>query len=288
MEAARTIRPGDGLYPPALERLDDRPAALRVAGELGPERRVAVVGARDADGYGIDQAHRIAAGLARAGVCVLSGAARGIDAAAHRGALSVRGHTIAVLGQGLAAPRSRPQAALLAEILAGGGALVSEHADDDPPAKWTFPKRNRIVSGMSEAVVVVRAGKGSGALLTAAFARAQGTPVFAVPGDVDHPLAAGIVELFRAGARPAAAADDVLLALGIAPQPALPLEAPRGLGEAARAVLAALAPRPRHADEVARAAGLSTGVALAALLELELDGHCEQKPGHYFLRRCEG
>jgi DNA processing protein len=289
MEAARTIRPGDGHYPSALQGIEDRPASLRVLGDLGAgRRRVAVVGARDSDDYGRDMAGRIGAGLARAGVSVVSGGARGIDAAAHRGALQAGGHTVAVLGQGIAAGLTAEQRELLDAVRAGGGAVVSEYEDAAPAARWTFPKRNRIVSGMSEAVVVVRAGEGSGALITAAWARQQGVPVFAVPGDADHPLSAGPIGLLRTGARVAASADDVLEALGIAPQPPLPLPAPDGLGEGARSILANLGPRPRHADELARASGLPAGAALAALLELELGGHCEQRPGHYFLRRCEG
>jgi DNA processing protein len=289
MEAARTIRPGDGHYPSSLERVDDRPPFLRVLGDLGEgRRRVAVVGARDSDEYGRDMAARIAAGLARAGVSVVSGGARGIDSAAHRGALEAGGHTVAVLGQGIAAGLPAEQGRLLEAVRAGGGAVVSEYEDAAPAARWTFPKRNRIVSGMSEAVVVVRAGQRSGALITATWARQQGVPVFAVPGDADHPLSAGPIGLLRTGARLAASADDVLEAIGIAPQPSLPLPVPDGLGEGARSLLAILGPRGRHADELARAAGLPAGAALAALLELELGGHCEQRPGHYFLRRCAG
>jgi DNA processing protein len=133
-------------------------------------------------------------------------------------------------------------------------------------------------------VVVVRAGEKSGALITASWARAQGVPVFAVPGDVRDPLSAGTTSLLRGGARVAASAEDVLAALGldVPPERQLPLPALDGDGSA---LLSAMARRPRHADELARAAGLEPGPALAALLALEVQGLCEQRPGHYFLRR---
>jgi DNA processing protein len=289
MEAARTIRPGDGPFPARLAAIADAPRSLRVAGDLGAgRRRVAVVGSRASDDYGLRLARDLARGLAAAGVSVVSGGALGVDALAHAGALDAGGHTVAVLGSGLDERHPKTHRALFERILASGGALVSELDDAAPAAPWTFPRRNRIVSGMSDAVVVVRAGARSGALITASHARAQGVPVFAVPGDVDHPLSAGTVGLLRSGARAAASAEDVLAALGIAAQRALPIPVPPDLPEASRALLAALSGAPRHADEVARAAGLRAGPALAGLLGLELAGLCEQRPGHYFLRRCEG
>jgi DNA processing protein len=290
MEAARTIRPEDGHYPQALARRAEAPAALRVRGSLGGERpRVAVVGTRLPDEYGSELARRIASGLARAGVSVISGGAIGVDAAAHKAALDAGGHTVAVLGSGLDAPHPASNARLFARILESGGALVSELADGMEARRWTFPERNRIVSGMSDAVVVVRAAAKSGALITADWAKRQGVPVFAVPGDVDHPLSAGPLALLRSGAQLAAAAEDVLGALGIAAaplpvQPSLPLLG-LGLDVGARALLEALGPRARHADELARAARLPPAAALAGLLELELEGLCEQRPGHQFLRR---
>lgn len=286
MEAPRTIRPGDGPYPAALARVADRPAELRLVGSLGaPRARVAIVGARLTDEYGADLAHDLAAGLARAGVSIVSGGARGVDAAAHEGALSAGGHTVAVLGTGIDVVYPAEHRDLFERIVAAGGALVSEQPDGTPGFRSNFPARNRIVSGMSDAVVVVRAGERSGALVTAAWARSQGVPVLAVPGDVRDPLSAGTLGLLRGGARVAASAQDVLAAIGIAAadgacQPELP-----ALGASESALLAALARRPRHAGEVARAAGLAPGAALAGLLALEIQGLCEQRPGHYFLRR---
>ncbi len=140
------------------------------------------------------------------------------------------------------------------------------------------------MSGLSEAVVVVRAGAGSGALITAAWAKSQGVPVLAVPGDVRDPLSAGTTALLRGGARIAASAEDVLATLGLDAPPERQLALP-ALGPDESALLAALVRRPRHADEVARAARLAPGAALAGLLALEVQGLCEQRPGQYFLRR---
>lgn len=285
MEAPRTLRPGDGLYPDALARVADRPAELRLVGSLGaPAARVAIVGARLADEYGGDLARSIAAGLARAGVSVVSGGARGVDAAAHEGALEAGGHTVAVLGTGVDRVYPAGHRELFERIVAAGGALLSEQPDGTPGWKDNFPRRNRIISGMSSAVVVVQAGAKSGALVTAGWARSQGVPLFAVPGDVRDELSAGPLDLLRGGARVAASAEDVLTALRIGAPAPRQIELP-ALGARESSLLAALGRRPRHADEVARSAGLATGAALAGLLSLEIEGLCEQRPGHYFLRR---
>lgn len=288
MDAARTLGPLDGQYPAALARLADRPQQLRVRGDLGDRRRVAVVGTRLADAYGAELAREISLGLARSGVTVVSGGAAGIDGVAHRAALEAGGHTIAVFGAGIDVPYPREHAGLFEEIVAAGGALLSELPDGAPPTAWTFPRRNRIVAALSEAVVVVRAGLRSGALITAALARRLGVAVFAVPGDVRERLSAGPNGLLREGARVAEGAEDVLQALGIgAGAGAAQLELPVAelpAGDAGR-LFAAMRSEPRHADELARAAGLGPGPAMAALLSLELEGLCEQRPGRYFLRR---
>jgi DNA processing protein len=284
MDAPRTLRPGDGPYPGLLAQIPDRPPLLRVRGELrGEVRRAAVVGSRETDGYGEDLARSIAAGLARAGVSVVSGGARGIDGVAHRAALEAGGHTVAVLGTGVDVPYPAQHRELFAQVLEAGGALVSEQADGAPALRQHFPARNRIISGMSEVVVVVRARQESGALITASWARSQGRSVLAVPGDARDELSAGPHALIRAGAKLVCSAADVLSEMGLAearsqrPLPALSCEG--------SALLAALSRKPRHAGEVAQVAGLRVSEALAGLLSLELEGLCEQRPGHYFLRR---
>ncbi len=295
MKDARTIQRGEEGYPSSLARISGAPERLRVCGDLGVGRhakRVAVVGTRNPDAYGVEMAARMAADLARAGVSVVSGGAEGIDTAAHRGALEAGGHTVAVFGCGLDVTYPQKNRALFEEIAGSGGALISEYEDSRAPTRYTFPERNRIISGLSDAVVVVRAGDRSGALITARWARRQGIPVFAVPGDVGNPLSFGSIDLLRAGARVAAGAADVLapiglqLPLGLAtPAAAAFARPPESLGGPAAAVLEALGPTPRHAEEVALAAKLDPGPALAALLDLELEGLCEQRPGQYFVRR---
>jgi len=287
---AWTIVRGQAGWPPRLSCIPDPPERLRVRGTLGVagERRVAIVGSRQTDTYGRDLAGEIAGDLAREGVCVVSGGAEGIDAAAHEGALGAGGRTIAVFGTGIDVVYPAAHRSLFERIVASGGALVSEYEDGAPGERWTFPRRNRIVSGMSEAVVVVRAGAKSGALITAAWARRQGVPVLAVPGDLREEGSAGPVSLLRGGARVAASARDVLEVLGMSGQLEMPLAAaadrcPEPGGDEA-AALGALGREPRHVDEVARAAGLASGTTLAALLALELRGLCEQRAGHYFLR----
>ena len=288
MHPARTLLRGEDGWPPKLSAIPEAPERLRVRGDLGPagERRVAVVGSRRADPYGLEMAGAIARDLAHADVCIVSGGAEGIDAAAHRGALEAGGRTIAVLGTGVDVAYPAAHRTLFARILDAGGALVSEYQDGSPAAPWTFPKRNRIVSGMSEAVVVVRAGEQSGALITAAWAQRQGVPVLAVPGDVREEGSAGPISLLRRGAKVAASARDVLEVLGLAGQLSLGVDAPDPDLEGDEAALfGALGRVPRHADEIARAAGVPPAAALPALLVLELRGLCEQRPGHYFLRR---
>lgn len=284
MEPARTVRPGDGHYPEALARVAERPSEFRLRGSLGQGRRVAVVGSRAVDEYGADLARDIASGLARAGVSVVSGGALGVDAAAHEAALEVGGHTVAVLGTGVDVAYPASHRGLFERILAAGGALLSQFPDGTPGYRANFPVRNRVVSGLSEAVVVVRAGARSGALITASWARSQGVPVLAVPGDVRDPLSAGTTALLKEGARAVASAADVLDVIGVDAPPERQLGLPALAGDEA-ALLAALARRPRHADEIARNAGLAPGAALAGLLALEVGGLCEQRPGHYFLRR---
>ena len=288
MDPVRTILPGESGWPARLSTIPEPPERLRVRGALGApgERRVALVGSRRTDPYGVDLACELARGLVRAGVCVGSGGAEGVDAAAHLAALEAGGRTVAVFGTGLDVAYPAAHRPLFERIVAGGGALVSEYEDGQRGEKWTFPKRNRIVSGLSEAVVVVRAGAKSGALVTAAWARRQGVPVLAVPGDVREEGSQGPLTLLRQGAKMAASAADVLAAIGMAGQLELAVDDPAAAVEGDGAVLlGTLGRMPRHADELAREAGLGAGAALAGLLELELRGLCEQRPGHYFLRR---
>jgi DNA processing protein len=210
----------DEAFPAWLASLPDAPHWLFVHGILPPSPGVAVVGSRKATTYGSGVAARIGGLLAGAGVSVISGMATGIDGAAHRGALAAGGHTVAVLGSGIDVwypARHRP---LAGTILDSGGAIVSEYPPGAAPEPWRFPLRNRIVSGLSRAVVVVEAAERSGALITARLALEQNLDVFAVPGDIERETSRGCNLLIRDGAHPLTAAVDLLDALGLEASPA--------------------------------------------------------------------
>ena len=204
-------------FPSLLSAIYDPPPRLYLRGsrpELLAGPCVAVVGARSCSSYGAQVARSLARELAAAGVVVVSGLARGIDGEAHRGALEAGGLTVAVLGCGIDRdyPRSHTE---LARRIAADGLIVSEYPAGIEPAPWRFPARNRIVAGLSLAVVVVEARERSGALITADFALEEGRDVFAVPGEITSSLSAGSNALLKLGAIPLLEADDVLATLGV-------------------------------------------------------------------------
>ncbi len=221
---ARIICPDDDSYSLLLRTIPDPPLVLYVRGTLEPRdlHAVAIVGSRKCSFYGREQAERFGALLGGAGVCVISGGARGIDSAAHRGAMShPQGRTIAVLGSGVNVTYPPENAGLFAEI-AQHGAVISEYPMDTPPLAENFPRRNRIVSGMSRGVLVIEADERSGALITARQAGVdQGRPVFALPGRVDNALSIGPHQLIRDGATLITKLEDILDDLGPLPQEAM-------------------------------------------------------------------
>jgi DNA processing protein len=231
---ASAVCPDDAGYPLLLRSIPDPPAVLYLRGELQPRdlHAVAIVGSRKCSVYGREQAERFGALLAGAGLCVVSGGARGIDTSAHRGAMAQPGgRTIAVLGTGVDVAYPPENAPLFDKIAAGGGVVASEYPIGTRPAAENFPRRNRIISGMSRGVIVVEADERSGALITARQAcDDHGRPVFAVPGRVDNPLSQGPHQLLRDGAVLCARVEDVLDNLG-----PLPAEAhePLGVGDGA-------------------------------------------------------
>jgi DNA processing protein len=263
-------RPAAG-FPPRLRAIHDPPIGLflrgSVAADLLARPAVAVVGARACSGYGASVARMLGRELARAGLLVVSGLARGIDAEAHRGALEAGAPTVAVLGCGI--DRDYPAAhAQLARRIAETGLLVSEYAPGVEPAPWRFPARNRIVAGLCAATVVVEARERSGALITADLALEEGREVFAVPGEIGSALSAGTNGLLKLGAAPLTAAADVLASFGLE-------EAGRPADDALLDLL------PATADELVRRTGLSAAEVARALVELELAGAASAHDGVY-------
>lgn len=281
---------GDPAYPSALAEIHDPPQTLSLLGALTGEdaRCVAIVGARRATPVGLEVAFELAAGLADAGYTIVSGLARGIDAAAHRGALEAGGRTLAVLAGGLARvypPRHRD----LARQVARSGALLSEAPPDQEPTRFSFPQRNRIVAGLAQAVVVVEAGPRSGALITAELALQEGRELFAVPGSPRAPLAQGTNNLIQDGARLVTCPEDVLEALGgVAHRPVHPSGA-ADADPAAAALRRALAEanRPLSPEALAASTGLPLARVQLALARLELEGAVERRAWGYGLAGSE-
>ncbi|HEY7472052.1 MAG TPA: DNA-processing protein DprA [Gemmatimonadota bacterium] len=293
---SRRIRRDDPSYPPLLGVIDDAPPSLWVRGDasLLAATAVAVVGARHATALGLEMGERLGAGLAAAGIVVVSGCAIGIDAAAHRGALDVGGATVAVLAGGLDVAVPPSNRSLASRIVREGGCLAGEHADGTPIAgRWAFPRRNRIIAGLARVVVVVEAAARSGALITARLALGAGREVLVVPG---HPLTeayAGSNALLGDGARPVLDAGDVLAELAGLPRLDV-ARLPADRGDAARRdpprdraglrarVHASLGSEPRAPESLALALGLPVGAVLGALTELELVGLARVRPGQRF------
>ncbi len=279
----RPILQSDSSYPGQLLQIVDPPPVLWVSGRAaalsGPA--VAIVGSRAGSTYALSVAERLSADLAASGICVVSGLARGVDSAAHRGALSVGGVTVGVLGCGVDIAYPPENAALMADVKVAG-AIVSELAPGTAPRPGFFPRRNRIISGLVRAVVIVEAGEKSGSLITARCALEQGRDVLAVPGNVLTGRNKGGHALLRDGARVVESAADVLDELGL--QPGGPERT--GDGRADDPVLAALtAGESSDLDEISARTGLSVVELLPRLLELELRGELSREPGGRFLRR---
>ena len=266
----------DEEYPSNLREVADAPPVLFVRGRLVAEDSLAValVGTRRATAYGRAVAERLARDLATAGVTVVSGLAKGVDTAAHVAALEAGGRTLAVLGNGLDQVYPPENGALARRIAEDGrGALVSEFAPGVPPDAVNFPRRNRIISGLSRGTVIVEAGDRSGALITADFALEQGRDVLAVPGSIFNAKSVGANQLLRQGATPVTSAQDVLELIGGGVESAPPVahDVPN-VSVLEATVWRALSGEPRHADEFARTLGLSSGEVAATLAMLELKG----------------
>ncbi len=285
-----TIR--DDRYPPLLRRLPDPPLMLYVLGTVTveDERAVAVVGTRKPSDYGRRIAYRIGADLAQAGITVVSGLAEGIDTAVHKGALDAGGRTFAVLGSGLDVPYPHSNKDL-ARRIADNGALLTEFPLGTTPQAWHFPQRNRIISGMCLAVVIVEAPLKSGALITADWAAEQGRDVFVVPGPVDQASFEGNHRLLREGARLFTSASDLLDEIGLKEMAAKPKAKPReqlrlpDLSPPETKIWTVLTDEWKHADEIVRESDLTIGDVLSALTLLEIKGVIERADGNRYRRR---
>jgi DNA processing protein len=279
---ARFLTPCDDEYPSSVIELDDPPVALFVRGARidGTELRVAIVGARRCSSLGGEIARDLGRRLGSAGLCVVSGAAYGIDAASHQGAMDAGGRTLAVLGSGIDVGYPRSSADLIARI-ADVGSVVSEYAPGVPAEPHRFPARNRIVVALASALVVVEGAAMSGSRISVDHALDLGREVFAVPGPVTSPLAEVPLALIRDGATMIRGADDLLHDLGVAvPSEVEHPDPPIELPDDERRVWVSLA-EPSLPDVVARNASLSTPAAVAALIRLELRGLVRSAGGRY-------
>jgi DNA processing protein len=297
---ARALTRADARFPSRLAEIPDAPATLHVRGTLvdADALAVAVVGSRRATPYGLEVAETLAADLAARGVTIVSGLARGIDSAAHRGALRVGGRTLAVLGSGVDVIYP-PENRRLAGEIAERGALLSQFAPGTPPLPQNFPTRNQVIAALSLAVVVVEAAEKSGSLITARLAAELGREVLAVPGRITAPESRGANRLIQDGAHVAMGWEDVVAVLperwkacvvsdralgGHAAKGDLDASKRSGGGAIGSRLIALLSDEPIDIDHVIERSGLGAGRVAAALLELELEGRVRQIEGKRFVR----
>lgn len=277
------------MYPPTLREIHDPPIVLYVWGELTARDKhgVGVVGTRKPSHYASEAAKKLSYQLAHAGLTIFSGLARGIDTAAHQGALAAQGRTVAVIGSGLMRLYPPENAALARRIAAGHGAVVSEFSMDVKADRQTFPMRNRIISGCSFGLLVVEAGLNSGALISATQATEQGRAVYAVPGRIDQPGTMGSNRLLQQGAKLVICAEDILDDMGMLFSSVPDLEAPRrdhNLEPEERTIYDALGDDEIHIDALTSKCGLPSYEVSSTLLALEMRRLVKQLPGSRFIR----
>lgn len=278
----------DTRYPALLAQIADPPPLIFIAGnpDILERPQLAMVGSRRASKPGMDTAAAFARSLAAAGFVITSGLALGIDGAAHQGALAVGGATIGVLGTGIEKLYPQRHRQLAAQMAAQGSAVISEFPLDAPPNASNFPRRNRIISGLSLGVIVVEASVASGSLITARLAAEQGREVYAIPGSIHHPGARGCHQLIRDGAILVETVDHILEALQhwqrVTPTANEPVEQTVCVDE--HPLLALLHAAPHSSEALAASSGWPLSRVLAALTELELDGRISNEAGRWFAR----
>ena len=286
---ASVITQGDPLYPPLLREIHNPPIVLYIWGELSEKDRhaISIVGSRKTSHYGLECAKKISYQLAYAGMTIVSGLARGIDTAAHQGALAAKGRTVAVLGSGLL-NLYPPENLALAEKIASSGAVVTEFPMTVSPDTQTFPQRNRIVSGWSDGLLVVEAGLKSGALITAGQAADQGRSIFAIPGPIDRSTSAGSNRLIQQGAKLVMGAGDILddLQILLPEKPQLqqsPARTVQFTGNE-QVVYDAITEGETAIDTIIAKSGLPPGAVSSTLLALEMKRLVKQLPGQHFVK----
>lgn len=283
----RIISFWDGDYPQLLKQIHDPPALLYLRGNLPDSECFAIVGSRRATSSGLQLARELAGELAAHSICVVSGLARGVDSAAHRGALDAGGTTIAVLGCGIDRVYPPENTRLYLQILEQN-AIISEYPPGTPPLAGHFPGRNRIISGLSRGVLIAEAAEGSGSLITGDFALEQGRELFAIPGAVKSPTSRGPNQLLKEGAQLVTEVDDILQALWpkrLSRQQRKAVEQfADQLEGTALAIYLQLGHEPLHIDEIGRKCGLTPMELSAILLDLELRGGVQMLPGNQYLR----
>ncbi|WP_265444755.1 DNA-processing protein DprA [Acetivibrio straminisolvens] len=288
----RIITLEDKLYPLYLKNIYDPPLVLYMKGSIQKEEKyLAVVGSRRATSYGLDMAKKISCELAQYGITVVSGMARGVDSFAHKGALEVKGRTIAVLGCGLDIVYPYENKKLM-ESIVENGACLSEYLPGTTPLPGNFPARNRIISGISLGVIVIEAGERSGSLITANFALDQGREVFALPGNVNSMKSTGTNKLIKEGAKIVTGIDDILEELNIYfteertkdffTKSLQDDRLLKGLDEDEKKIVEYLRLESMHIDTIARKTGFSIQLVNSILVMLELKGIVEQLPGKIF------
>lgn len=304
----RLLTLADADYPPGLRWIADPPSVLYIRGQLTSVHQLAlaVIGSRKPTPYGKLSAQRFSQMLAERGYAVVSGLARGIDSLAHRGALQAGGQTIAVLGSGINVVYPPENQGLFEQICSQGAAL-SEFPLNTKPDRWNFPRRNRIISGLSLGILVIEAAANSGSLHTARYALDQGREVFAVPGRINDPNSRGTNGLIKKGAKLVETIDDILDELpeqirtsaqqvrtsvqqvedggGVTELPSSPEPVPTDLSPQEAQILASLSPDETHIDAIMETCQLPVHVVAGILLTLELRGLVQQFPGKFFVRR---
>ena len=278
-------------YPKSLREIHAPPIVFYLWGELNERdhHAIGIIGARHTTHYGTESAKKLAYQLAYAGLTVISGLARGIDTAAHQGALAAKGRTIAVIGSGLSKLYPPENRGLAEKIRDGNGAIVSEFSMEIEPDRQTFPMRNRIIAGWSHGILVVEAGLKSGALITASQAIEQGRSVYAVPGHINAPSALGSNRLIQQGAKLVMDASDILDDLQILlpetkPSPEAAVRPLPPLSEDERRVYEAINSTETPIDQISAKCDLPSAIVSSTLLRLELKRLVKQLPGKYFVK----